>query len=91
MKRKISPLHDKWHKRVEGQIRDCIFHHPNWFNFKNERIKNTCINSLAKRIVGEIIADGILGGNKKTRCPSVASLKKKIILASRSLLFSKKK
>lgn len=56
MKRKHSPLHDKWHRRVEGQIRDTIHAHPKWFSFKNEGDKQDCINSLAKRIVGEIVA-----------------------------------
>lgn len=60
MKRKYSPIHDKWHVIVEGQIRDCIHHHPKWFNFENDRQKRDCINSLAKRIVGEIAADGNL-------------------------------
>ena len=55
-KRKHSPLHDYWHPRVEGQIRDTIYHHPEWFHFVTEQQKKDCINSLAKRIVGEIIA-----------------------------------
>lgn len=57
MNRKHTPLHDKWHRRVEGQIRDAIHHHPEWFSFRNARERDTCINSLAKRIVGEIVAD----------------------------------
>jgi hypothetical protein len=59
-KRKYSPLHDKWHRRVEGQIRDTIEHHPHWFSFKDGTDRNCCINSLAKRIVGEIVADCVL-------------------------------
>lgn len=56
MKRKHSPLHDKWHKRVEGQIRHTINQHPEWFCLKDAIIKDICINSLAKRIVGEIVS-----------------------------------
>lgn len=59
--RKKSPLHDKWHRRVEGQIRDCIFHHPEWFNFEHGYDRTHCINSIAKRIVGEIVSDARMG------------------------------
>ena len=55
-KRKHTPVHDFWHPRVEGQIRDAIHSHPEWFSFTNERQKRTMVNSLAKRIVGEIAA-----------------------------------
>lgn len=60
MKRKYGPLHDKWHRRVEGQIRHTINTHPKWFNFQDDRDKAACVNSLTKRIVGEIIADSSL-------------------------------
>ncbi len=50
-----SPLHAMWHRRVEGQIRDCINSHSYWFNFKNAWERGACVNSLAKRIVGEIV------------------------------------
>lgn len=50
-KRKHSPQHDFWHPRVEGQIR-----HPEWFTFKDDNARRDCVNSLAKRIVGEIVA-----------------------------------
>lgn len=60
MHRKYSPLHNKWHKIVEGQIRHTMGRHPKWFVFKDETDKKTCINSLAKRIVGEIVADRAL-------------------------------
>lgn len=53
--RKHTPLHDYWHPRVEGQIRDCMHHHPLWFNLPQPIYKKQYINSLAKRIVGEII------------------------------------
>lgn len=53
-KHKKSPLHVKWHKIVEGQIKSCIHDHSEWFN---EQHANKIINSLAKRIVGEIVAD----------------------------------
>lgn len=54
--RKRSPVHDFWHTRVEGQIRHTIGRHPEWFSLPNARMKGTCIHSLAKRIVGEIVA-----------------------------------
>lgn len=60
MKRKISPFHDKWRRRVGGQIRHTIGRHPEWFNLKNEQDKNVYISSLTKRIVGEIVADSML-------------------------------
>lgn len=59
-RRKQSPRHDLWHPRVEGQIRHTIGCHPEWFNFKDEKDKATMVNSLAKRIVGEIVAGGTL-------------------------------
>lgn len=55
MMRKYSPAHDYWHKRVEGQIKDCMNQHPQWFNYRNELAKRRIVNSLAKRIVGEIV------------------------------------
>lgn len=56
MRRKPGPIHDFWHPRVEGQIRDAIYSHPEWFNLRDEAEKRTFVNSLAKRIVGEIAA-----------------------------------
>lgn len=61
--RKHTPLHGKWHRRVEGQLRDTIYSHPEWFLFEDEHEKNCCINSIAKRVVGEIVADGSLVDN----------------------------
>lgn len=58
--RKHSPIHDKWHRIVEGQIRNCMNCHPEWFNFTTQAEKSRCINSLAKRIVGEIVSDAKL-------------------------------
>lgn len=55
--RKHSSLHDKWHPRVEGHIRDCLRSHPEWFNQEAKSFKKNFVNSLAKRIVGEIVAD----------------------------------
>lgn len=55
--RKHSPLHDKWHRRVEGQIRCCMGEHPDWFNIMSETHRRFVINSLAKRIVGEIVSE----------------------------------
>jgi hypothetical protein len=54
--RKRSPLHDYWHPRVEGQIRHTIGQHPEWFAFKSPVHQRACVISLAKRIVGEIVA-----------------------------------
>lgn len=55
MPRRFHPDYEKWRRRVAGQVRDCISHHPRWFVFKDERDKNSCIHSLTKRIVGEIV------------------------------------
>jgi hypothetical protein len=69
-KRKHSPIHDFWHPRVEGQIRDAIYSHPEWFSFASERDKRTMINSLAKRIVGEIAAAGIVAAERAEVVPT---------------------
>lgn len=55
--RTYSPLHDKWHPRVEGQIKDCMNKHPDWFAHIPKGEIYWFVNSLAKRIVGEIVAD----------------------------------
>jgi hypothetical protein len=55
-RRKHTPIHDFWHPRVEGQIRDAIHSHPEWFNLTSDGQTRTMVNSLAKRIVGEIAA-----------------------------------
>jgi len=47
-----SPEHDRWHRIVEGQIKDCARQHPEYFS--NSTFE-ACLNSLAKRIVGEIV------------------------------------
>lgn len=52
MKRKYTRAHQFWHPRVEGQIRDCMHKHPEFFR----RTDDVVVNSLAKRIVGEIVA-----------------------------------
>ena len=53
-----SDEHERWHRRVEGQIRDCIHMHPRWFVGVAEDDRANFTRSLAKRIVGEILADG---------------------------------
>lgn len=58
MRRKDTPIHRLWHKRVDGQIRDAMHAHPEWFNIRSAREKETIINSLSKRIVGEIVSVG---------------------------------
>ncbi len=66
MSRRIkSPLHALWHRRVEGQIRSCMQEHPEWFNFSNEGTRASCVSSLAKRIVGEIVAAGTVVATKQ--------------------------
>lgn len=54
MRRKPGPFYDFWHPRVEGQIRDAMHAHPHWFVGVSAKQKGDFINSLAKRIVGEI-------------------------------------
>lgn len=54
--RKHSPAHDFWHPRVEGQIRHTIGRHPEWFGALSSANRVKFVNSLAKRIVGEIVA-----------------------------------
>lgn len=56
MKRKDTPAHNRWYKRIEGQIRDCIYAHPEFFTV-DLKLQETLLNSLSKRIVGEIVAD----------------------------------
>lgn len=74
-RRKHTPVHDFWHPRVEGQIRDAIHAHPEWFRFTSEVQKRTMVNSLAKRIVGEIAAvSGMaaMPARVASNCPSSA-------------------
>lgn len=51
----MTPVHDFWHRRVEGQLRDALKSHPGWFRLRSERETTAMVNSLAKRIVGEIV------------------------------------
>src|SRR5438270_592784 len=63
-RRKQSSLHDFWHPRVEGQIKHTIGRHPEWFRLPPKTsAKQDCISSLAKRIVGEIVAATTRGDN----------------------------
>ena len=55
-----SPEHEQWHRRIEGQIRDCMHHHPRWFKGVTEDDRANFTRSLAKRIVGEILAQAAL-------------------------------
>lgn len=48
-------MHDYWHPRIEGAINSVILAHPNWFRFRNAEEQRTCVNSLAKRLVGVIV------------------------------------
>jgi hypothetical protein len=73
--RKHTPLHDFWHRRVEGQIRDAIHSHPEWFNVTSESQKRTLVNSLTKRIVGEIVAAVGVAAERAgvgSNCPSAS-------------------
>ena len=65
-KRTYSPLHDFWHRKIEGQIRDCMNGHPDWFRVRDQMHREQIVNSLAKRIVGEIIAEIAAGDGGNT-------------------------
>ena len=81
-----SEDHERWHRRVEGQIRDCMHHHPRWFKDIAEADRANFTRSLAKRIVGEILADGYPvtvsltpvsvadGGGERSRASWIGSL-----------------
>lgn len=71
--RKHSHLHDKWHPRVEGQIRDVLQAHPEWFNPEAKGFKHAFVSSLAKRIVGEIVADATLAAEQRDPAAYVGS------------------
>jgi len=51
---KINPSYAWWRKRIEGQIRHTINEHPEWFNLPDD--KDRPVRSMAKRIIGQIIA-----------------------------------
>ena len=75
-KRRMSPIHNLWHRRVEGQIRHVIRCHPEWFRFDEKFTREVLINSLAKRIVGEIVAAyGVAPTDARvlSRCAGAAS------------------
>jgi hypothetical protein len=46
-----------WRPRVEGQLRDVMFAHPDWFTDKARRNERSIVRSIAKRIIGEIVAE----------------------------------
>ena len=54
---KHTPAHDFWHPRVESQIRETMRVHSRWFVFRDDGDRHRCVNSLAKRIVGVIVAE----------------------------------
>jgi len=58
----ISEKHSFWRNRVEGQIRHAMHEHPEYFAPMDDTQKKKCINSIAKRIIGEIVA-GTSTGN----------------------------
>jgi hypothetical protein len=59
--RKKSPQHDYWYGVLEPVVRETIKVHPRWFAFTDEEDKRAMVNSLMKRIVGQVIAraDGV--------------------------------
>jgi hypothetical protein len=57
VRRKRSPEHDFWHPRIEGAILAAIRAHPRWFTFRDAEDQRTCINSIAKRVVGMIVSE----------------------------------
>lgn len=61
--KKIKPEYEAWRRRIEGQIRHTINDHPEWFNLPDAEIKDRCIRSTAKRIIGEIVAGSTTGKN----------------------------
>lgn len=62
----IRPEHQFWRRRVEGQIRHAMNEHPEWFNLENDEVRERCVRSVAKRIIGEIVA-GISAGDERGR------------------------
>lgn len=54
---------ERWKRRIEGQIRDCMKQHPDYFNWR--RIE-ACHRSLTKRILGEVMA-GLAADRRRAR------------------------
>lgn len=59
MRRKSGPLYDFWHPRIEGQMRDLMQSHPEWFTNLARKQRGVVENSAAKRIAGEIAAAAV--------------------------------
>lgn len=57
---KYKPEYLFWRKRIEGQIRHTMNEHPEYFT--ELAYTDNMIGSMAKRIIGEIVA-GIAAGN----------------------------
>lgn len=64
MTKGIKPEDQAWRRRVEGQIRHTMNEHPEWFNVPTEAIRDRCIRSMGKRIIGEIVAGTPSGANQ---------------------------
>lgn len=65
-----------WRNRVEGQIRHAINEHPEWFNLPTQKDRDRCVRSVAKRIIGEIVAGSTTGnsqGSDANGCVSALS------------------
>lgn len=69
----IKPEYIFWRKRVEGQIRHMMNEHPEYFNLPDADAKGRCIRSMAKRIIGEIVAGSSTGNNSGRSATSSAS------------------
>jgi len=57
--KQIKPEYQFWRKRIEGQIRHTMNEYPEWFNLPDDEAKNRAIGSMAKRIIGEIVAGSV--------------------------------
>lgn len=62
-----APIHRRhdadymaWWAKVVGQIHCTVAEHPEYFT-EDEKLKSAMVRSLAKRIVGEIVAGGMVG------------------------------
>jgi hypothetical protein len=64
----IKPEYEFWRKRIEGQIRHTMNEHPEWFNLPDAESKKRCVSSMAKRIIGEIVAGILTGNNQPESC-----------------------
>lgn len=69
-KDKYPPEYLFWRKRIEGQIRHTMYEHPEFFT--KEASEKNMVGSMAKRIIGEIVA-GNTTGNNLDRCAMIGA------------------